>query len=253
MNVRIVRRRLAIVAVAALAAVGASGALGRSTVDDVNVDVLLNNSFATETTARAFKLHFLMRSDAIQNVTLRFTLPDGLRFGATAPTAAQGCAGTSAVVCRVRLLSEDGFIVERLFWVVEAERPGTYDVTATVEGERPDPNLANNSDTLRFTVKTADGGGGSVGGTATMGPKAGSPVVASASVTADGVKVKPSKVSCEGTLSGKKAAGVGKAATGLATCRYPTPKSAKSKTLAGSMAITAKGKTIAKSFTAKLG
>jgi hypothetical protein len=46
--------------------------------------------------------------------------------------------------------------------------------------------------------------------------------------------------------------GKSSAATGKASCRYATPKSAKGKSLAGTMAITAKGKTITKRFSARL-
>ena len=149
-------------------------------------------------------------------------------------------------------------------WDVIADRPGVYDVTASVQSERPDPNTSNNTQTLRFEVVASSGSsGGGGGGSVSVSvssvkltparPKAGLPIVATASVKADGSPVKPTKVVCAGTLAGKKAIGTGKALTGKATCRYPTPKSAKGKTLAGSMAITARGKTIMKRFATRLG
>ena len=138
----------------------------------------------------------------------------------------------------------------------------TFLITATVEGERPDANPADNTFTFTFEVKTA-GSGGSGGGSVTVAagavkltpakPKAGSALVASASVTANGDPVRPSKVRCTGTLAGKKVAGKGSTSLGKATCRYSTPRSAKGKKLAGSMAITARGKTVTKRFAAKLG
>jgi hypothetical protein len=82
--------------------------------------------------------------------------------------------------------------------------------------------------------------------------KAGSAFVATSVVTADGEPVRPSKVSCTGMLAGKKLTGKGSVSLGKASCRYATPKSAKGKTLAGSMKITARDKTITKRFSTRL-
>jgi hypothetical protein len=59
-------------------------------------------------------------------------------------------------------------------------------------------------------------------------------------------------VVCTGTLGGKTVKGISQAATGRASCRYVTTKSAKGKRLAGSLKVTARGKTITKHFSTKL-
>jgi hypothetical protein len=214
----------------------------------------------------AFPYFFAVSTDGgPQTVTLRVSLPAGLRFGSNSPSAADSCQLGPPVVCRLSpRTNEAGSLEWRAVWGLVADAPGFYEITASVEGDRPDPDTSNNSRTQRFEVRSSGGGGGGGGGggSATVAvsavkltpakPKAGSVVVASASVTADGSPVKPSKVACSGTLAGKKLTGKGAAASGKAICRYPTPKSAKGKTLAGSLAITAQGKTITKRFAAKL-
>ncbi len=75
----------------------------------------------------------------------------------------------------------------------------------------------------------------------------------SASVKVGGEPAKPSKVTCAAKLGGKRATGTGKAATGRASCRYTTMKADKGKTLAGSMRVTASGKSFTKRFMARLG
>ncbi len=255
-------------ALAVLAA--SSAALGRSTADDLSVRVhLLRDATATTTTSLSNDMQFDVFSDGpAQTATMRFSLPAGLTFGVSdQPDATENCTNGSPVVCTMKL--EDGVsgFVLSWSWPIVASGPGTYAITATVEGERADPNAADNSFTFTFQVQptggSGGGGGGGGGGSVTVSasavkltpakPKAGSAVTATASVTANGNPVKPSKVVCAGTLAGKKAIGTGQALTGKASCRYPTLKSAKGKTLAGSMKITARGKTITKRFSTKLG
>jgi hypothetical protein len=237
-------------------------------VDDLNLRV--GSQIQTGTgpvyviSSLAFPLEFVVGTDGgPQTITLRYSLPSGLSF-TTAPSAAEGCQAGPPVVCQLSpVTNEAGSMEWRKTWGVQAAAPGTYEVTATVEGARPDPNTTNNTHTFRFEVRSSGSSGGGVGGGSVSvaagavkltpaRPKAGSVVLATASVTADGDPVKPSKVSCTGTLAGKKVAGKGMAATGKASCRYATPKSAKGKSLAGSMAITAKGKTITRRFSARL-
>jgi len=257
------RRTTLLAAVAVLLALACStAALGRSAADDLTLTLVLQGSAAGAkvVTGPSFTLATVVDTNGgVQAITLRLILPSGIRLAADAPSTL-GCSGTTTIVCTTRL-QQGNIVFFQYDWGLVARDPGTYDIVASVEGERPDPNQADNEVNFRFEVKAAPGSGG--GGSASVAvsavrlspakPKAGSPVIATASVTAGGSKLKPSKVVCAGTLAGKKAIGTGKAATGLASCRYPTPKSAKGKTLAGSMAITAKGKTITKRFSAKLG
>jgi hypothetical protein len=265
-----VKRRSAFLAAALLTLLGvlaaSSAAFGRSTADDLSLQIQLARGggfLQGTTTTSPFQLGFGVEVDSgpLQTFTLRVTLPDGLHWGPDGPDPTEGCAGTAPAVC-VQKLEENaaGTVGGGWSWDVVADRPGPYEVTAMIQGERPDPNTSNNTDTFRFEVVASSGGGGgsvSVSASAVKltpaKPKAGSAVVASASVTADGSPVKPSKVICAGTLAGKKAIGTGTAVTGRASCRYPTPKTAKGKTLAGSLKITARGKTITKRFSTKLG
>ena len=62
-------------------------------------------------------------------------------------------------------------------------------------------------------------------------PKAGSLVSATVRVTAGGAPIRPTGVSCTGTLAGGKLKGTPKATSGTAACAHRTPKSGKGKTL----------------------
>jgi hypothetical protein len=263
------RLRLVAAIAVALGLTTSWAAHARTTADDVELSLLLLTQrgelvVGAKKTTSPFKLQFEIGVDSgpVQTVTLRTELPAGLRWGDDGPDPSERCTGTAPAVCLQELqLGPAGTLGAGWVWDVIADRPGSYDVTASVQSERPDPNTSNNTQTLRFEIVASSGGGGG-GGTVSVSagrvkltparPKAGSVVVATSSVTADGDPVKPSKVACTGTLAGKKLSGKSSAATGKASCRYATPKSAKGKSLAGSMAITAKGKTITKRFSARL-
>lgn len=257
---------------AALVALSAStSALGRSATDDVELAVLLATPqggiiLGAKRTTSPFRLQFEIGVDSgpVQAVTLRTELPAGLRWGDDGPDPSEGCTGTSPTTCVQALqLGPSGTLGAGWSWDVIADGPGFYDVTGSIQSKRPDPNASNNTQALRFEIAAPAGsGGGGGGGSVSVAagavkltpakPKAGSVVLATATVTADGDPVKPSKVACKATLAGKKLGGKGAAAMGKASCRYATPKTAKGKSLAGSMAITAKGKTITKRFSARL-
>ena len=252
-------------AVTSLAA--STAAFGRSAADDLSIGMYLAGGTLGTRTTSPFRLGIDVGVDSgpPQNFTLRVALPDGLRWGDDLPDPSEGCTGTAPTVCTQKLEPNPaGTLGGGWIWDVVADRPGPYEVTASVQGELPDPNPVNNTLTFRFEiVASSSGEGGGGGGSVTVSasavklkpakPKAGSPVTASVVVKADGAPVKPSKVACTGTLAGKKVTAKGTAGTGLASCRYVTTKSAKGKKLAGSMRITAKGKTITKRFAAKLG
>lgn len=258
------KRRSGFLAAALLCVLAASSAaLGRSAVDDLSLALNLQgpSAGAKVVTGPAFTIATVVETDGgVQGITLRMALPSGVRLGAS-PPASLGCSGTTAIVCTTRL-EQSSIVFFQYDWGLVAESPGSYEIVASVEGARPDPNPANNSVNFRFEVKAA-GGSSSGGGSATVSattvkltpakPKAGSVVTATSSVTGDGSPVKPTKVVCAGTLAGKKVTGKGTSATGRASCRYATPKSAKRKTLAGSIVISVEGKTITKRFSTKLG
>jgi hypothetical protein len=250
-----------------------ANASGRSATDDAELAISLTTSNfqivqGAKKTTSPFGLGFDIGVDSgnPQTITMRVGLPAGLQWGFDGPDPGEGCAGTAPAVCVQQLQSNPaGTVGGGWNWNVVADRPGSYEVTASVQTERSDPNPSNNTGTLQFEIVASAGGGGGGGGGGSVSvsagavkltpakPKAGSVVLASATVTADGSPVKPSKVSCTGRLAGKKLTGKGTAATGKATCRYATPKIAKGKTLAGSMGITARGKTVTKRFATRLG
>ena len=257
----------AIVAVALIAALGAASALGRSAANDLEIGVLahmpgpnpLNQGLGPGVVNDPFALEFTVTSDGEpQTVTLRFSLPSGLRFAPTPSSATEGCSLGPPVVCVVTLTPNAvGTLEARRWWSVNADALGFYTVTGTVDGERLDPNPANNTFTYRFEVRAVESGGSASVSVSSVKlkpakPKAGSKVIATAEVTAGGEAITPSKVACTGRLAGRNLTGKGTAATGIASCRFATPKSAKGKTLKGSMAITAEGKTITKRFATKL-
>ncbi len=83
-------------------------------------------------------------------------------------------------------------------------------------------------------------------------PRAGSSVTASVRVTAGGAGVKPTKVTCAGTIGRAKVKGKPRAAAGAAKCVYRTPRAAKGKTLKGSVSFTTGGKRFTKRFSVRL-
>ena len=237
----------------------AGSALGRSTADDLSVRVhFVGSSLAMSTTSLANDVQFDIFTDGPeQTVTMRYVLPAGLTFGGDVPDPSENCTNGETIVCTIALTSIEN-LQAAWSWPIVAASPGTYTITASVDGERLDPNTANNSYPFTFEVKPAVGGGSasvavSSAKATPSKPKAGSPVTFSASVKVGGEPAKPSKVTCAAKLGGKRATGTGKAATGRASCRYTTMKADKGKTLAGSMRVTASGKSFAKRFTTRLG
>ena len=130
----------------------------------------------------------------IQTITLRTGLPAGLRWGRNAPEPDEGCTVNVSVVCTQKLTANDvGTVGGEWIWDVVADRPGSYEITASVEGEQSDPVPSNNTFTSNFeVVRPPTAGGGSVAAGAVkltpVKPKAGSAVTATARVTAAGTR-----------------------------------------------------------------
>jgi hypothetical protein len=82
--------------------------------------------------------------------------------------------------------------------------------------------------------------------------RAGSIVTASVRIVLDGTPVRPTRVTCAGAIDGTKVRGAPKATRGKAACIYRTPRTAKGKTLRGSVAFTARGERYVRRFAAKL-
>jgi hypothetical protein len=201
-----------------------------------------------------------------QSVTMTIALPQGLRWGNDGPDPSEGCAGTAPAVCTGRIESRGGIVDAGWSWDVVADRNGTYEITASVQPAEPDPNPANNTTTFRFEVAapSSGGGGGSGGGgsaavTASAvrvtpaRPKAGAIVGAAVRVSAGGAAIRPTRVVCAGSVGSARVTGTPRAASGTAACTYRTPRSAKGKTLRGSVVFTARGQGFTRRFATKLG
>ena len=193
---------------------------------------------------------------------VRFELANGLHFGADGPDAGELCTATANIAnCDVPQLSPNPTTSNwGIGWDVVADQPGSYLVRAEITAASTvDPVLTNNSASVTVVVRPSTGGGGTVtvsAGAARVSPakpKAGGVVSATVRVTANGAPVRPTGLACKATIGSRKLTGTKKAALGSAKCTYRTPKSAKGKTLRGSISFTARGKKFTKRFSKKLG
>ena len=253
---------LAALTATALTALLASPAPGRPAADDVTIGLsLLPPASGLVVLGLNFQINVEVAASSAgveQTFTVRIGLPAGLRWGSDAPDPGEGCTGTAPAVCMQKMQRNAvGTVGGGWSWDVVADRVGFYEITATVEPEQLDPNLSNNTFTLRFEVK--QGTSGSTAATASAvklspaKPRAGSLVAASVRVTAGGTPVRPSRVTCSGAVGEAKLKGTPRAGSWTATCLYHPPKTAKGKTLRGAVSFTAKGTTFTRHFAAKLG
>jgi hypothetical protein len=205
----------------------------------------------------------------VATVKAQLELPPGMHWGADGPDPSEDCTEGTTTTCQATLGSTPAGTPPQdsaWGWNAVAEAPGSYTVKAQiVESSTSDPDVANNAATITIVVTQptggGSGGGGGSGAKATAGaarlspakPKAGSPVVATVRVTAGGTPIKPTGLSCTGTLAGATIKGTPKASSGAASCRYRTSKAAKGKTLRGRMAFNARGTKFTRSFAARLG
>jgi hypothetical protein len=156
------RTGIAAAALALTALAASTAALARPAADDLQLGIVVTTAnSANVVSSLAFELDFHVSTDGgPQIVTLTFSLPSGLRF-TNPPTSAEGCQLGPPVVCRVSpSTNEAGSLEFRKRFGIAAEGSGTYEVTGSVEGDRPDPDPSNNSRTYRFEVNASSGGGG---------------------------------------------------------------------------------------------
>jgi hypothetical protein len=197
--------------------------------------------------------------------TFEVELGQGLSWGADAPDPTEGCTSTAPTTgrCQVQQLSAETGGAAVYFWNVTAAQNGTYTLRAElVATSDTDSDPSNNATSITIVVAEqggGGGGGGSAGATASAAkivpakPKAGSTVAATVRVRAGGTAVRPSRIACSGAIGSAKVAGTPRAASGSATCTFRAPRSAKGKTLRGSISFTARGTRFTKRFAAKLG
>jgi hypothetical protein len=247
-----------------LTAAAASPARGQAPADDVSLAVGLQMSPSPGvTTSLNFQIFVEVASSAgvEQGITVTIALPAGLRWGADGPDPSEGCTGTQPAVCNQQMQrNQVGTVSGGWVWDVIAERGGFYEITAAVQPERPDPNPSNNTATSRFEVRQPTSGGRRTASAAVASavklvpakPRAGSVVAASVRVSAGGTRLRPSKITCVGTVGGVRLKGIARASSGIATCRYRLPKAAKGKRFRGAISFTARGRSFTKRFAARL-
>jgi hypothetical protein len=202
-------------------------------------------------------LHFNLFFDVatttglIQPVTLSVGLPSGLHWGAIGPAPSDGCQGTAPAVCTASTASNGGTIEVGWGWNVIADAAGTYTVTATATPTQPDPNPANNMATFQFQV-VVPAVTPTIAVTKPTVARTGSIVSATVHVTADGAPARATNVSRTAAVGGATLHGKAHSADGVASCRYTTPRSARDKTLHGTLTVSVDGTTLTRTFSIKL-
>jgi hypothetical protein len=252
----------------ACTAVVAAASTGRSTADDLEIAVgleFVDSASPGVTKGLDFRIFVLVSSASgiEQDITVRIELPSGLRWGTDGPDPTEGCSGTAPATCTGHIVRNPvGTVEGGWVWDVVAERAGTYAITASVDANEPDPDPSNNRFAYRVEVRQPTaGGGGRTGGSAVVAsavrtsptrPRAGTTVTAAVRVSAGGVAVRPTRVSCTATIGRAKVAGAPSAQPGAAVCRYRTPRAAKGATLRGAVAFTARGTRMTRRFAVAL-
>jgi len=172
-------------------------------------------------------------------VHARFELPPGLHWGAHLPDPAENCTSTATVAdCRSTQRVFTDVPGVRWVWDVVADAPGTYVLKGlVVESSTPDPDLSDNAASVTVIVDPSAIVASAVELTPAR-PRAGSSFTAHVEVTVDRVPGSfPDRMRCTATVGGRKLIGLDMSSPGLAVCRYRTPKSARGKTLRGTIAF----------------
>ena len=275
---RLRRRAPSVLAVTVVAAIattlGASSAPATPTIADflvfvtagTTVEQVIPNGGTSDVRSLNFKAGVIVDNDGGEEATatVRFTLPEGLRFGSDAPDPSESCTATARTAdCDTRLTigTDPSRRSVAWRWDIVADRAGSYVLRAEItQTSVSDPDLSSNRASGTVVVVTAPPGGGSPA-TVSVGavkltpakPRAGSRVTASVRVTAGGAAVRPTRVACSGTIGGAKSGATPRAASGTATCVYRPPANGSGKTLRGTLSFTARGTRFTKRFAVKLG
>ena len=266
---------LAALGAAACALASSAGAAPQAV--DLQIDIVVGSSVRTARpvpnggTATVTGLSFAAGVDIglitalPASATVRLTLPAGLTWGTDLPDPTESCTSTASTgECQTPVLEPiAGRNSVGWGWDVVAARTGSYVLQAQiVSASEPDPEPSNDSASVTVVVTEApppppppSGGGASVGAAklSPAKPKAGSTVVATVRTTADGSPTRPARVTCTASVGTAKLRGVGRAASGSATCTFRTPRSAKGKQLRGAVSLTAAGCISSRRFSARLG
>lgn len=216
----------------------------------------VDNGGTARVSSLAFKVGFTVDNLGPDPTTVRvrFELPTGLRW--TPSPTFEGCTLTGSVAdCRSpRPLAPDDATRRSIrgVWNVEAERPGSYVLKGEIaESSASDPDPSNNRPSSVTAVVAAE----VTASAAKLRPaaaRAGAPVSATVRVSAGGVPVRPTGLTCAGSVGRAKLAGVPRVATGSATCVYRPPRSARGKLFRATIAFTAAGAKIIRRVEARL-
>lgn len=276
--------RLAGICAAALAGVVVASAGGAPAAVDLQIDVGASTSArgtvapngATVSVASLDFYVFVevsLITPAPASAVVAVELGEGLAWGADDPDPTEGCTSTPTTgACRTPGLEPiTGRSSAGWYWQVKAAQPGTYSFGARiVEGSAADPEPANDASAITIVVSPASaggqggrsgGGGGGTESAVSVGsarvvparPKAGAPVSAIVRVSSGDVAMRPSRIACTGSIGTLGVTGTPRAGAGTATCTYRPPRSARGRTLRGSVAVTVQGQRFTRRFTARLG
>ena len=265
------------VGVAILVAAGSAGASPASVDVAVNVGAAVTNARpalapngSTVTVTRRNFYVFLdisLIAPAAAKGTVRIELGPGLGWGSDAPDPSEGCVATASTgTCDIGDLQPiAGQSSSGARWNAVAAQNGTYTLRAEITAlSDTDSDTSNNASAITIVVAepTGGGSGGGGGGSASAkasavklsptSPKAGSTVVASVRVTRGGSPVRPTRITCTASLGGAKVKGAGRSASGVASCRFKTPKTSKGKRLVGSISFEAGGSSFTRRFAVRL-
>jgi hypothetical protein len=200
--------------------------------------------------------------------TIRAELGSGLTWGADSPDPTEQCTSTPTTgECQIPDLQPiTGQSSAGWFWNVVAAQNGMYTFRAgLIAISDTDSDPSNDASSITIVVDESapptqpPPGGGAAAAKASgvklspTRPKAGSTVVASVRVTRGGSAVRPSGITCSASMGGVKVRGTPRAASGVASCLFKTLKSAKGKTMSGSISFRAGGSAFTKRFATKLG
>ena len=259
-----------VAAIAGLLALGTAPAAAAPATADFQVFVtagttveqVVPNGGATAVNSLGFKAGAIVDNNGGDEATarLRFTLPDGLRFGRDAPDPTESCIGTASTAeCQTPLTigTDPSRRSTGWAWDIVADRAGRYVLQAEItQTSGPDPDLSSNTASATVVVTEQTSPATVTASTVKLTPakpKAGLLVSATVRVTADGTPLRPIGIACAGTIGSAKLKGAGKAGSGTATCAYRTPRSAKGKRLRGTLTFSASGTRVLRRFSAKLG
>jgi len=193
--------------------------------------------------------------DVAADVRVRLHLPEGLHWGADLPDPTENCTSTATTAdCQPGFPLDANDLSRRATgwgWDVTADAPGDYALSAeVVQSSAPDPDTSDNSSQVTVHVTRAV----SIGGVkiSPARPKAGAVVTARVAVTAGGDAITPTSVRCAGKVGGKTVSSRAASSGGRATCSFRPARSAKGKTLHGSVTVVAAGATATRAFAVKL-